>query len=299
MDDMKKPLGLGQLHKIDVAAHTGQSVSVACPVCGFENPYRVLRTGNAIIACRECKSPLLLRIQGGTAIADATRPQAPQSPLPQPAPLPATQAAQLLGVARNAGDGTLAVAEHARVGEPVRIKCGNCGKMHLLKPGTAGKKAISCVACHTTITFTVDDPSAQAQVKVETAKEPAQPQATIALRDRGNQQAMGAITFGGFMGIKRKTIRLSVGQNTIGRADDEKPSSISFNDSFMSRQSVMIDVLPADDVKAGYRFLFRVLSAANPVYVNKQQYAVGDSVYLNYGDTLKLGRTTMRFVRIK
>ena len=185
------------------------------------------------------------------------------------------------------------------MGQPIRIKCGECGKMHVLKPSTAGRKSISCVACKTTIAFVVDDPAAQASVKVATAKAAVEPQATIALRDREKQQAMGAITFGGFMGLNKKTIRLRVGQNTIGRTDDEKPSSISFNDIFMSRQSVMIDVMPADDAKAGYRFLFRVLSAANPVYVNKQQYAVGDSVYLNYGDTIRLGRTTMRFVCVK
>lgn len=316
------PNALGQIHRIEIVAQAGQDVSVACPACGCENAYRVLRAGNAIIACRECKSPLLLRIQNNSAITPSAPQPAPQlapQPVSQPAPQPAQAAfsapqpvqppvqvgaqampsAPLLGLAIAAGDGSFMINEHAQLGQPVRIKCGNCGKMHILKPASAGRKTISCVACKTPIVFVVDDPAAQPQVKVATAKAPAEPQVTIALRDHDKQQSMGGIAFGGFMGLNKKTIRLRVGQNTIGRADSEKPSSISFNDSFMSRQSVMIDVLPADDAKAGYRFLFRVLSAANPVYVNKQQYAVGDSVYLNYGDTIRLGRTTMRFVRVK
>ena len=298
MSDKNVSGSLGQLQRISVEAQVGQEVLITCPACGCVFPYRVLRTGNAIISCRDCKSPLLLRIQPKSI------PQ--EQPVPKPAAKPeknssqpAIQNASLLGVAHLGSDGNYVVDNHAMPGVPVRIKCGKCGKMHMLNPSSAGRKSISCVACGTSIVFTVDDPSAVSHVKVATAKAPKEPQVTVALRDRDKQHAMGAITFGGFMGIKRKAIRLRVGQNTIGRIDAEKPSSISFNDSFMSRQSAMIDVMPADDIRAGYRFLFRVLNAANPVYVNKQQYAVGDSVYLNYGDIIRLGRTTVRFVKVK
>ncbi|MBO7609742.1 MAG: FHA domain-containing protein [Muribaculaceae bacterium] len=299
---------LGQLSRVNIVAHAGQEVKFSCPACGCENPYRVLRAGNAIISCRECKSPLLLRIQSQQQNAEISQPAATPvnksglNPVPNPNPAPqknpaAVQNASLLGLAVPTSDGSYIIHEHAVLGIPVRIKCGHCGKMHVLKPSSAGRKTISCVACSSPIIFNVDDPNSS--IKVATAKVASEPQVTVALRGRDRQQSMGAISFGGFMGINRKAIRLRVGQNTIGRIDDEKPSSISFNDSFMSRQSVMIDVMPADDARAGYRFLFKVLNAANPVYVNKQQYAVGDSVYLNYGDTIKLGRTTVRFVRVK
>lgn len=313
MSEQNVSNSFGKLQRIIIVAQPGQEVKVSCPACDCEFPYRVLRTGTAIISCRDCKSPLLLRIQPNESITDqhsksadqvpdvVAQPAAVQQPAHvQPAPAQtAVQNASLLGIAHLTADGSYEINEHALLGIPVRIKCGKCGKMHLLNPSTAGRKTISCVSCQVPIIFTVDDPAATSQVKVATAKAPNEPRMTVALRDGNKQQAMGAITFGGFMGIKRKAIRLRVGQNTIGRIDSEKPSSISFNDSFMSRQSAMIDVMPADDARAGYRFLFKVLSAANPVYVNKQQYAVGDSVYLNYGDTIRLGRTTVRFVKVK
>lgn len=304
MSEQSVSNSLGQLRKLNINAQPGQDVIITCPDCGCKIPYKVLRIGNAIIACKECKVPLLLRIQQPLApshsmVSSTAQPVATAQPNPKPI-APVFQNASLLGLAHPTDDGNFVINEHAVLGVPVRIKCGKCGKMHLLTPSKAGIKSISCASCSSTIIFSVDAPAAQSPIKVATTKKEAtEPQMTVALRDHNKQQSMGAISFGGFWGIKRKIIRLRVGQNTIGRIDNEKPSSISFNDNFMSRQSVMIDVMPADDARAGYRFLFRVMNAANPVYVNKQQYAVGDSVYLNYGDTIRLGRTTVRFVRVK
>ena len=49
----------------------------------------------------------------------------------------------------------------------------------------------------------------------------------------------------------------------------------------------------------GYSFKLTVVRATNPVYVNGTQYAVGESVYLNFGDKLKMGSTKLEFTQAK
>lgn len=254
------PNPLQKLRFAQVTANPGQPVTAPCPGCGQEITIDTPSPGSRLIKCPHCQAPVVMRINM-PAIA-------PAKPAGPPAPM------------------------HIKVGEPARVQCPQCGKVHVITPTVPGRKTFNCVRCHTTVALVIEDPQVMPPKQADK-----QPSTTIALRDTDTQQAMGAITFGGFLGLNRKTVRLRVGQNTIGRADDEKPSSIAFNDSFMSRQSVLIDVMPGEDARAGFRFQFKVLNAANPVYVNKQQYAVGDSVFLNYGDTIKLGRTTMRFVK--
>lgn len=85
---------------------------------------------------------------------------------------------------------------------------------------------------------------------------------------------------------------LTEGINTIGREDEEKPSDIQIKDEYVSRRSVSIDV---QDSGNGYLFKFFVRKALNPVYVNGHEHEEGTSVFLNEGDTIRLGSTKLRF----
>lgn len=49
----------------------------------------------------------------------------------------------------------------------------------------------------------------------------------------------------------------------------------------------------------GYLFKLNVLQAKNPVYLNKVQLKVGDSMYLDYGDIIRLGKTDFIFEECK
>jgi FHA domain. len=96
----------------------------------------------------------------------------------------------------------------------------------------------------------------------------------------------------------KKSACLKVGSNIIGRKDYDMPSDISFDDDYMSRRSVSIDV-EKDTNRAGYKFKLTVINAANPVFVGSTQLYVGNSIYLNYGDTIKMGNTVMTFKESK
>ena len=45
------------------------------------------------------------------------------------------------------------------------------------------------------------------------------------------------------------------------------------------------------------QFEITVKNASNPVLVNGQEITIGSSTYLNYGDTILVGNTTLTFKR--
>jgi len=94
-------------------------------------------------------------------------------------------------------------------------------------------------------------------------------------------------------GMFNKSYTLHLEQNTVGRYDEELHSDIEIKgDTYASRRSVVIEVI---DKQPGYLFKMTVLRAANPVMHNNKPLIVGESVYLNFGDSIKLGNTTFNF----
>lgn len=89
-------------------------------------------------------------------------------------------------------------------------------------------------------------------------------------------------------------IELRPGEYLIGQKDDEKPSDIAIKDTTVSRQSAKLTVLH-DVATDNYKYLFTLLRTTNPVFVNSTKLYVGDSIYLNYGDVIKMGRTNIMF----
>lgn len=86
---------------------------------------------------------------------------------------------------------------------------------------------------------------------------------------------------------------LKEGKNIVGRYDESAPSDISIKkDPSMSRRSVVIDVTSSEK---GYFFKLKVLNATNPVLHNNTPLYIGDTVSLNFGDSITLGQTRFRF----
>lgn len=97
-----------------------------------------------------------------------------------------------------------------------------------------------------------------------------------------------------------KDYALSEGCNTIGRFDTEESSSIMIeNDESMSRRSISIDIVKERELKDRFRAKLTILKSTNTVMHNNVALAVGDSVWLNYGDTIVLGRTKLKFDKSK
>ena len=94
----------------------------------------------------------------------------------------------------------------------------------------------------------------------------------------------------------RKAYVLRTGKNYIGRRDNEFPSNLSLKDEYASARSICIDV---NKTARGYTFHLTVEHATNPVLINGKDQPEGSSFDLNYGDTIKLGNTTLSFKPVK
>lgn len=102
------------------------------------------------------------------------------------------------------------------------------------------------------------------------------------------------VRFKGIFGkIAQKSYPLHLGQNTIGRYDENLRCDIEIhNDTYASRRSVVIEVI---DKSTGFLYRMSVLKAANPVMHNNKPLIAGEVVYLNYGDSIQLGNTMFNF----
>lgn len=94
-------------------------------------------------------------------------------------------------------------------------------------------------------------------------------------------------------GWLNKTFHLAEGVTVIGRYDEAEMSDISIkNDGSISRRSIEIKT---EKAAKGYTFKLKVIKATNPVLHNGHPLLAGESVSLNFGDTLTLGKTRLRF----
>lgn len=131
--------------------------------------------------------------------------------------------------------------------------------------------------------------------KVVAAPAPEQP-ATKKDTQRLKLQGLPAaeLTWGGL--FRSKSYRLPAGITTLGREDSEKPSDVAISDAYVSRQSAKIEVTEA---QGGFNYKFTVDNATNPVLVNGKELPPGNAIYLNFGDTITMGRTRLTFKKSK
>lgn len=191
--------------------------------------------------------------------------------------------------------------------DKIIIKCDNCGKeMPMSSLSQKGDYSIKCLKCKAKIKFHFNGevveilecekkeiPTPKQKVEVQKGEEPSSQSSPTKKTDPRNT-SMGKLTLVRFHGLLgKKTYRLHLGQNTIGRYDPNLSCDIEIkNDNYMSRRSVVIDVIQTEK---GYLFKMTVLNAANPVLLNNKPLVVGECPYLNYGDSITLGNTTFNF----
>lgn len=176
------------------------------------------------------------------------------------------------------------------------IKCNKqgCGKTFLKPyPEKAGLYTLTCPHCKQKMLKKLPGKPTQQQEKEKEAEpKPTEPtQKTEALGK--NSLGMGKLTLARLHGLMgRKSFSLNFGDNVVGRKDADLHSNIEVDDPFMSRRSINIVVTQTD---TGCLFKLQVISATNPVFRNGKRLMVGEALYLNYGDVIKLGRTTFNF----
>ena len=178
------------------------------------------------------------------------------------------------------------VVNVAKAQEMVKCPWDNCGEEIAVDTVKDGESTMTCPHCNQSVIFMVKNH------KVVEFK----PNGTIIITYPVCGKAQLRVVK--LLNINAKTYQLIAGRYTIGRYDESVHSDIEFKDDMtMSRRSVQIDVKSNDSGSLSYKLT--VLKCMNPVYHNNKPLVKGESVYLNYGDTIKLGKTTLIFEKAK
>lgn len=174
----------------------------------------------------------------------------------------------------------------------VARKCISCGVTLKFKSSLQGAFKVTCPKCHTEQVIKLGNGTEPSQTKRDT-KENVPVKTRVANRKTLSSAAQ-LIQLRRFR--SNITHTLKEGENLIGRADLQQVSDITIDsDDSISRRSAVIEVLKSD---GRYLFKFKVLKASNPVYHNNKPLTVGESVYLNYGDKIVLGKTHFLFDKL-
>ncbi|MCC8177044.1 MAG: FHA domain-containing protein, partial [Bacteroidales bacterium] len=158
------------------------------------------------------------------------------------------------------------------------LKCQCCGAP-LTKPAADGLYSVECDQCQQPYNMIVQGGRV---TKISARTKPG------GTADRGSLTPM-VLSTGGF--FKKTTYILYKGTHFIGRWDENENSDFALKDNTVSRRSVRVDVNQSGN---GLVYKMTILKATNPIYHNKKQLVEGDIVYLNYGDVLQLGNTTIK-----
>lgn len=222
----------------------------------------------------------------------------------------------ILGVVEKVGE-KYAVRNRAIVGKVYSIVCPECQEVLLVKAISAVRYKKTCKKCGSSVSFMGKD-----AVKNEATEEKLTENMGKTQKYGGNSQnnvnqgskrsdpghetgnkgtvktgkPNAKLTWGGFFN-KNGYVFKRVGEHYLGRDDNEIRSDISIHDEYVSRRSVVINVIPKGGNDCGYKLTVR--NATNPVLVNGQTIEKDESIYLNYGDTILVGNTTLTFKQDK
>lgn len=243
------------------------------PECQKLYPVKWVPQGGVFdVVCPVCKKKQKIRIPPKPAapagdVAGAAQPKPDPQPTPEPEPKTPNYASaqpQSIGLV-------------LKVNDTADISCPHCGGTTHFEGSdhASASKTIKCTICQGPMIIKIVNPTKHLSP-------------TGIMSKRGKLQISK-------LGFLRKNFDLKVGSNIIGRRDADCHSDIEFDDPTMSRRSANLVV--SINEKGGFFFELKVLNATNPVLVNGQEYHVDDSIYLNYGDTIVMGRTTIRFVQ--
>ena len=189
------------------------------------------------------------------------------------------------------------------------LKCPHCEQSFNVKhPMKACTATVTCPKCQQQFNAKFDAVPPEVLQRLQQASRPQAPQGTAPRPQQPPQEEASetrAIHLGGSSasgpiaqlvekgGIFSRSVRhtLHLGENTIGRADQDQPSDIQLKDNAVSRRSATL--LVSKDA-GGYHYRFAVNKATNPVYVNGKLTQEGEAIFLKTGDTIQLGKSKLK-----
>lgn len=177
------------------------------------------------------------------------------------------------------GDNLFVIVESAEKDKVYSFICPRCHSYFISSTHDDEVRKIKCPECDTYICFSTkgEKPSSKKR------------RTQVTVNDNNHPVSPGLLVW--TVGEELKTYTLPTGSTVIGRNDEDEPSDISVNDATASRRSVRIDVTQGE--QTGKRmFRLSVQRTTNPVYVNHNALYTNDSIYLNPGDTIKVGATS-------
>lgn len=207
----------------------------------------------------------------------------------------------ILGTPQAMKDGSYFIKNKAVIGKVYQLVCPECKSAFLVKALSTKAHKGTCKKCGKAIFYIGKDESVE-----EVGQEQAEniPTQKYKMRSRMNQtaadggksdKANAKLVWGGF--FNRNTFVFDKpGEFYIGRDDDTVKSDIIIKDDYVSRRSLCMEVITKPDSN-DYSYKLTVRNATNPVLINGQEMASGESVYLNYGDTILVGNTILTFKR--
>lgn len=172
------------------------------------------------------------------------------------------------------------VKEMAVIGKTYIVSCPKCKRRIYVKAEKENASKFLCRGCQTPILVKgISGNNIQTKEVI-----------TERIKKSRRNKLQGKLVWGNL--FNRKSYILKEGVSYIGRVDAELPSEVSLKDAYVSRRSVKIETIQG---KEGYSFKLTVENATNPVLINGKSLLVGDVVYLNFGDNIVLGNTTITF----
>ena len=222
---------------------------------------------------------------------------------------PPKQPRPTLGVPQLTDKGYV-VKNLALIGVIYKITCPKCGHTLLIKANMAKLHRVICKECNTIIYFI----GKEHKSKPNEAKPSAEPVQKAGYDGKGPKEAIkvnkqkektievegtkkfakpdARLEWGSFINKHHYNIQ-RLGEHYIGRKDDEVRSDAVINDEYVSRRSFSIEPIPKSRNECAYKLT--VKNATNPVLVNGKAFEIGESTFLNYGDTILVGNTTLIF----
>lgn len=181
------------------------------------------------------------------------------------------------------------IKETAVAGKRYSISCGCCGKKMVVAAQPGINKKI-CPECQAVTAFgTGDLKNRQQASQQKSEKKPTQK-----IADGGQICDSAELTWGRLFSFHHYPLKPGV--YYIGQKSVEKPSDIQLDDPYASRRSVSVEMMPQG---GGWTYKLNVHKATNPVLVNSMNIPEGDSIYLNFGDTITMGKTRLTFKKAK